>query len=109
MASVLQGLEEERRLRNAAACLETRQSLRAALQEWLPGRKVIVFGSLADPSRFGRTSDVDIALETPPDTMSVHALGSRLEERLHRRVDVVLLSETRLRETILRTGETWIV
>ena len=109
MPTLLQSLDEEQRLRNTAACLETRRLLRAALHEWLPGQKVIVFGSLVDPPRFGPTSDVDIALEAPPDTMSIYALGSRLEERLHRKTDVVLLTETRLRESILRKGKTWIV
>jgi predicted nucleotidyltransferase len=39
--------------------------------------------------------------------MSVYQLIAQLSERLGRSVDVLLLSESRLRDKILREGETW--
>ncbi len=39
--------------------------------------------------------------------MSICQLIAQLSEVLGRRVDVVLLSKTRLRDKILREGETW--
>jgi predicted nucleotidyltransferase len=50
---------------------------------------------------------VDLALAAEPASMSVYQLIAQLSERLGRRVDVVLLSESRLRDKILREGETW--
>ena len=108
MATLLQQLEEEERLHDIEACQATRLLLKEALHELVPGQKVVVFGSLAEPARFRRTSDVDIALEVEPASFSAHALGSMLEERLGRPVDVVLLSESRLEDSIRKKGETWI-
>ena len=39
--------------------------------------------------------------------MSLYQLISRLAERLGRRVDVLLLHESRFQDKILREGETW--
>lgn len=82
--------------------------LARALHEFIPGQRVIVFGSLSKPSGFNRYSDVDIALEKEPEAMSVYALASMLEETLGRRVDVVLLGECRFAEKIRREGIPWI-
>ena len=108
MATLLQQLEQDERLQNIKACHSTRLLLMDALHALIPGQKVIVFGSLTEPARFRRTSDVDIALEAEPVSFSSHALGSLLEERLGRPVDVVLLSESRLQNAIRKKGETWI-
>ena len=105
MATLLQQIEEEERLHDIEACRATRLLLKEALHELVPGQKVVVFGSLAEPARFRRTSDVDIALEVEPASFSAHALGSLLEERLGRPVDVVLLSESRLEDIIRKKGK----
>lgn len=84
-----------------------RRELRCALGEFVPARKVIVFGSLAKRSRFTENSDIDVALESEPAGLSLYQLTSLLAERLGRRVDVVLLPECRFRDKILREGEAW--
>ena len=84
-----------------------REELRSALRDILPGVPVTVFGSLTQAGRFTDGSDVDIALAAEPPGSSVYQLIARLSERLGRRVDVMLLSESRLRDKILREGETW--
>ncbi len=90
--------DERRRLRSA---------LREALTELLPGATVWIFGSLTSAGRFGDHSDVDIALERRPSRFSEYWLQGELELRLGRRVDVLILPEVRLRETIEREGERW--
>lgn len=88
--------------------LAVRARLRAALSEFLPaGSRVWLYGSLAAPGRFREWSDIDLALAGEPRGMSVYLLMSLLAERAGRPVDLVLLGETRLRETILREGEPW--
>jgi len=104
---MLQKLEQERRVRRERLRRRTRTELRRALRQLVPGQQAIVFGSLTKPFRFGEHSDVDVALSQEPNGMSIYQLTSRLGERLGRRVDVVLLCETRLRDKILEEGETW--
>ena len=87
--------------------LQTRAQLRAALHKLLPGQNVVVFGSLVKSSQFNESSDIDLALENEPAAMTIHRLSSLLGEDLGRRVDVVLLTECRFRERILREGEKW--
>jgi predicted nucleotidyltransferase len=84
-----------------------REELRAAVRDLLPGTRVTVFGSLTRAGAFTHASDVDVAIEAQPPGSSVYQLIAQLSERLGRRVDVILLSESRLREKILREGETW--
>jgi predicted nucleotidyltransferase len=84
-----------------------RQRLLTALRELVPGRKVILFGSLVKPGRFSDGSDVDLALDAEPTSLSVYQLTSLLAENLGRPVDVLVLSECRFRDKILREGETW--
>jgi len=90
----------------AAACV--RAALRGALTELLPsGSQVWLYGSLTKAARFAEWSDVDLALEREPDGMSIYLLMSLLAERTGRVVDVTLLRETRLRESIVNEGELW--
>ena len=87
-----------------------RERLRAALAEFLPaGNRVWVYGSLTRPGRFREWSDVDLALEAEPPGRSIYLFMSLLAERCGRPVDVAILGETRLRETIERDGELWTV
>jgi predicted nucleotidyltransferase len=107
MATLLQQMNEERAARTERLRLRVREELRLALHDLLPGSSVIVFGSLTRAGRFTDVSDVDLALHVEPTGMSVYQLIAQLSERLGRSVDVLLLSESRLRDKILREGETW--
>jgi predicted nucleotidyltransferase len=100
-------MNDERAAQAEGLRLAVREQLRCALREFLPGTPVTIFGSLTKPSRFTEQSDVDIALAAEPSVMSIYQLIALLSERLGRRVDVVVLPDSRLREKILREGETW--
>ena len=108
MATLLQELAV-----HSATRLETeRQRLLAvlhrALQDLLPpGETGWIFGSLIAPGRFSDSSDVDLALARRPAAFSEFWLQGELELRLGRRVDLVILPETRLREKIEREGLPW--
>jgi len=107
MTTLLQKMTEERAARSERLRLTVREELRNALREILPGTPVTIFGSLTHVGRFTDASDVDLALAAEPAGSSVYQLIAQLSERLGRRVDVMLLSESRLRDKILREGETW--
>jgi len=107
MTTLLQKMTEERAARTERLRLTVREELRSALREILPGTPVTVFGSLTRGGLFTDASDVDLALAAEPEGLSVYQLIAQLSERLGRRVDVMLLSESRLRDKILREGETW--
>lgn len=97
-----------------AACererLLVREWLTAALGQLLPrGSRVWVYGSLVEDGRFREWSDVDLAIERDPPGMSIYLMASLLAERCGRRVDLCLMGETRLADTILRRGEPWTV
>jgi predicted nucleotidyltransferase len=107
--TALQRLKEEREAARRALRQDVRSRLHAALSRLLPGAKVIVFGSLTRDHDFSEFSDVDLALETEPDHLSVYQLTALLMEEMGRPVDVILLSESRFRERIRREGEEWIL
>jgi predicted nucleotidyltransferase len=107
LMTVLQQMTAERLQNRERLRLKMRRDLRRALGELVPAHKVIVFGSLANRSRFTENSDIDVALESEPAGLSLYQLTSLLAERLGRRVDVVLLPECRFRDKILREGEAW--
>lgn len=105
--TLLQKMESDRRKRHELLRQETRKRLQAALRELVPVERVVVFGSLVKSGRFSENSDIDIALEREPAKVTIYQLIAQLSERLGRRVDVVLLSECRFRDRVLREGETW--
>jgi len=107
--TLLQKRDLTRRRRRLKALVEARRNLRSALALLIPGSRVILFGSLTKPGVFNDRSDVDLALETEPAGISLYQLSGRLEEEMGRPVDVVLLSEYRFRQKILREGEAWTV
>jgi len=107
MPTMLQEMERERLQRRERLRAEVRRQLRDVLPQTIAGQRVVVFGSLTNPGRFSEHSDIDLALESEPPGMSLYQLTSLLAERMGRRVDVVLLPESRFREKILREGETW--
>lgn len=107
--TLLQARDAARRQRRLQVREETRDRLRRALADLIPGERVIVFGSLTQPGIFNDASDIDLALEREPVAISRGCLIVELMERMARRVDVVLLPECRLREKILREGEVWTV
>jgi predicted nucleotidyltransferase len=109
----LELLRESTAARHAACERErllVRKRLTAALSQLLPrGSRVWVYGSLVEAGRFREWSDVDLALERDPPGMSIYLMASLLAERCGRRVDLCLIDETRLADTILRRGEPWTV
>jgi predicted nucleotidyltransferase len=105
--TLLQKRDATRRQRRLEVYADTRCRLRAVLTELIPGRKVIVFGSLTKPGIFNDHSDVDLALAEPSPPLDAWRLTSELMVRLERPVDVVLLDKCRFREKILREGEAW--
>jgi predicted nucleotidyltransferase len=107
MVTLLQEMNEVRAARAERLRLAVREELRAALRDILPGVSVTVFGSLTRVGRFTDASDVDLALGAEPAGLSIYQLIGQLSERLGRRVDVLVLSESRFRDKILREGETW--
>jgi predicted nucleotidyltransferase len=100
-------MADARAARREELRLSTRAELKRALAELLPSQAVLVFGSLTVPNQFRQDSDVDIALETETDGMSLFSLAGQLEERLGRPVDVVILNRCRFRKKIEREGELW--
>jgi predicted nucleotidyltransferase len=107
MATLLQTMHTAAAAEAERLRVSVRDDLHKALQDLIPGIRVIVFGSLTQPGRFTEHSDVDLALDAEPAAMSVYQLIATLSERLGRRVDVLLLPECRFREKILREGESW--
>ncbi len=108
MANLLAEREEERLKQRELLRQAVLDKLRKVLAEVVPGEPVHVFGSILKPHRFHAQSDVDIAFEAEPRRMSIYRAQAELEERMRRRVDVMLLGETRLRDKIEREGERWI-
>ena len=105
----LEQMDSDRRFRREALRNETRQRLREALEQLVPGQRAIVFGSVVKPGKFKETSDVDVALDREPANASIFQLSSLLAESLGRPADVVLLGECRFRDRIMREGETWML
>jgi predicted nucleotidyltransferase len=105
--TLLQRRDEERAQKRIEIRDTTRCALREALKDLLPGRSVIVFGSLVKPGVFHERSDVDLALG--PDMADVDALflTGELSERLGRDVDIIELDRCRFRNKILQEGELW--
>ncbi|MDQ3621429.1 MAG: nucleotidyltransferase domain-containing protein [Verrucomicrobiota bacterium] len=106
--TLLQQRDLARRQRRLQVYGETRSRLKQALAELIPGRRVLVFGSLTRPGIFNDCSDVDLALEEEPPHINAWRLASELSERIGRPVDVLLLARCRFRAKILREGEAWI-
>jgi predicted nucleotidyltransferase len=107
MSTLLKRMADARLARREALRLKTRARLELALRQVLPGHRVLIYGSITLPHRFREDSDVDIALETEPEGMSIFGLAGTLEERLGRPVDVVLLDRCRFRKKIEREAELW--
>ena len=105
--TLLQQRDAARARRRLEVYQETRQRLKDALRELIPGHKVILFGSLTRPGVFNDRSDVDLALETEPTHMTVYRLIAELMERLDRPVDVLMVDRCRFRDSIRREGEVW--
>ena len=104
---MLERREEARRRALEALRGRTRGLLRAALEELVPGARVLIFGSIACPGRFREGSDVDLAVETMPAAWSPYALAAEIELRVGRPVDVVLLPDCRFADKLRNEGEWW--
>lgn len=105
--TLLQQRDADRREQRLTLRARTLHELESVLREILPGTRVVVFGSLLQPGVFNEASDVDLALFEEPQGKNRWWIQAELEERLRRPVDLVLLSESRLREKILQEGELW--
>lgn len=106
--TLLQKRDEKRAVRRLDLFASERSRLRQVLAEVCPGKSMVLFGSLTRRGTFNDASDIDLALfEEPGPTHSIFGLQALLEERMQRRVDLVLLDECRLRDKILREGEVW--
>ena len=108
MHSLLQQRDSTRKASRLREWQLAREMLAASLKRHLPGQRVWMFGSLLDARLFNSASDIDIAIDTLPDEMSIYTLTALLDEELKRRVDVVYLPESRLRNKIINEGESWI-
>jgi predicted nucleotidyltransferase len=106
--SLLSDHRERVRRDRARLCRDTRELLRQCLARHLPGVPVWVYGSLLDESRFQPASDVDLALERLPESLSLELLQSLISRDLGREVDVCLLDRTRLKPWITARGQRWI-
>lgn len=108
--TLLAEIHEQKRAAREHLRLQTRDRCREMLQTLLPaGTQVTVYGSLTKPFAFDSWSDVDLAFNELPDSLTPDKLAVQLEAGLHRPVDVVLIDETRLKAAILRKGEIWIL
>jgi predicted nucleotidyltransferase len=105
--TLLKQLNIERAARREELRRQVRQGLRHALAQLRVADRVIVFGSLTKPGHFTEVSDIDLALEGEPAGMTIYQLTALLAEQMGRPVDVVVLSECRFRNRIVREGEVW--
>jgi predicted nucleotidyltransferase len=107
MTTLLKRREARRWQRREELRRQVRQKLKQALHELAPGEDVILFGSVTRPHSFHERSDVDIAFIDEPQRHSRYGLQAKLEEMIHHPVDLIILSESRFREKIMREGERW--
>ena len=105
--TLLQKRDAERQQARLVLFDRTREELRTVLREVLPASRVVVFGSLTKRGVFNAASDIDLALYEEPAEKNIFGLMAEIDGRMRRPVDIVMLSETRLREKILREGEVW--
>jgi predicted nucleotidyltransferase len=108
MLDLLKQRDAQRQADRLIELRDARERLREVLHRHLPGRRVWVFGSLLEPGRFNAASDIDLAVETLPEGISLYTLTALLDEEMQRPVDVVCLPESRLRHKIITEGESWI-
>ncbi|MEI6536038.1 MAG: nucleotidyltransferase domain-containing protein [Verrucomicrobiaceae bacterium] len=108
MLELLQQRDAQRQTDRLLECQRAHELLREVLHRHLPGQRVWLFGSLLKPGRFNAASDIDLAVDTLPEGMSIYTLTALLEEDMRRPVDVVYLPESRLRSKIIAEGEVWI-
>ena len=78
----------------------------SALVEKYQWTECYLFGSVVSPGRFGPESDVDIAVGGLAKQDFYRFVGD-ISSVLERDVDVVVLEESRIAETIRRRGKPW--
>lgn len=105
--TLLQKRDAERQQARLVLFDRTREELRTVLREVLPASRVVVYGSLTKRGVFNAASDIDLALYEEPAEKNIFGLMAEIDGRMRRPVDIVILSQTRLREKILREGEVW--
>ena len=108
MLDLLQQRDTQRQADRLTEWSIVREHLRQVLHRHLPGQKVWLYGSVVERGRFNTASDIDLAVESLPEGMSIYTLTALLDEEMRRPVDVVCLPESRLRHKIITEGESWI-
>jgi predicted nucleotidyltransferase len=103
-----EGLRERREHNEALRrrTLARISSVLEALRQRYAWREIHVFGSVLQPGRFGPDSDLDFAVLGLPKG-DLYRLVGELSDALQRRVDVVVLEETRMEEAVRRKGVRW--
>jgi len=107
MESLLKQRDERKWQHREDLRRDVRNRLRSAPHALVPGQEVILFGSITCARAFHVRSDVDIAFMREPGDVSQYRLQTMLEERIGHPVDLIIISECRFREKIMREGERW--
>lgn len=109
MLELLKARENERWNERERLRAAVRHKLKTVLSKFLPNSTVYVFGSLTEPFKFHKFSDVDIAVQKLADGVSPYSLQAQLEEQLERPVDLIEMDDSRIKHVIMTRGEKWIV
>jgi len=99
----------EKQQRNEAlrhSTLSSIDTVLRSLRERYTWSEIYVFGSVLREGRFGPESDVDFAVLGLPKH-DLYRLVGELSDALERPVDVVVLEESRMVESIKRKGVRW--
>jgi predicted nucleotidyltransferase len=107
MIDLYEKREKQRSVARAHLQEQTSVLLRELLSEFFPNQKIWIFGSLVHPGKFHSGSDIDLAIEKIPEGRSEFELSTILAERMGRPVDLVILTECRFRNKILKEALLW--
>jgi predicted nucleotidyltransferase len=100
-------VERQRAERRERLRAEVRSELKTVLRQLAPGEATYLFGSIVHAGKFHDRSDIDVAFVDEPRACNLYQMQARLEDAMRRPVDLIVLSECRLKEKILREGELW--
>jgi predicted nucleotidyltransferase len=101
--------DRQRRVEDERSRLVTIAALREVLSRVMPGAVVWVYGSLIEPGRFNRYSDIDIAVEENPGGETMEYLQSLIASETGYVVDICQIDRSRLESRIRQSGCRWTV